>query len=200
MIDIDSLAWDSDINDQRTMLAHAIQQLPTEFQSVNYWYHFSSSMGTKAGIRVHLWFWLDRPCSDDEMKAWLSGYPVDPYPNRSGMFEAGSGVSTVPVPADLAARTAITQAESKQRVSGKTVLVDPADIIRDSDTGLAIDGREQLMFLLSNEVLRETMNAKHIPSEEDVTTALRSRFCDEADISCLSPLELYQYLPVIGWF
>jgi hypothetical protein len=223
MIDIDSLAWDSDINDQRTMLAHAIQQLPTEFQSVNYWYHFSSSMGIKAGIRVHLWFWLDRPCSYDEMKAWLSGYPVDlrlfnpiqihlsanlrfidgavdPYPNRSGMFEAGSGVSTVPVPADLAARTAITQAESKQRVSGKTVLVDPADIIRDSDTGLALDGREQLMFLLSNEVLRETMNAKHIPSEEDVITALRSRFCDEADISCLSPLELYQYLPVIGGF
>ena len=77
MIDIDSLAWDGDINDQQAMLSHAIQQLPAEFQSVDYWYHFSSSMGIKPGIRVHLWFWLDRPCSDDEMKAWLSGCPVD---------------------------------------------------------------------------------------------------------------------------
>ena len=115
MIDIDSLAWDGDINDQRTMLAHAIQQLPSEFQAVDCWYHFSSSMGIKSGINVHLWYWLERRCSDNEMKAWLSGCPVDmrlfnpiqihltanprfingavdPYPNRSGLFEAGNGV------------------------------------------------------------------------------------------------------------
>ena len=209
MIDIDSLAWDGDINDQQAMLSYAIQQLPAEFQSVDCWYHFSSSMGIKAGIRVHLWFWLERPCSDDEMKAWLSGCPVDlrlfnpiqihltanprfidgavdPYPNRSGLFEAGSGVSTVPVPSDLATRTAVTQAASRQRSSGKSGLLDPADIIRDPDTGLAIDGREQLMFLLSNEVMRELVTAKHTPSEEEVTTALWSRFCEEADISIVS--------------
>jgi hypothetical protein len=115
MIDIDSLAWDGDVSDQQAMLSSAIQQLPAEFQSADCWYHFSSSMGIKAGIRVHLWFWLDRSCSDDEMKAWLSGCPVDlrlfnpiqihltanpqfgdgavdPYPNRSGLFEAGAGV------------------------------------------------------------------------------------------------------------
>ena len=133
MIDIDSLEWGGDINDQQAMLAHAIQQLPIEFQSVDCWYHFSSSMGIKPGIRVHLWFWLDRPCSDDEMKAWLSGYPVDlrlfnpiqiqltanprfidgavdPYPNRSGLFSAASGVSTVRVPSDLATRSTTIQA------------------------------------------------------------------------------------------
>ncbi|MDA8689348.1 hypothetical protein N9L87_04895, partial [Rhodobacteraceae bacterium] len=209
MIDIDSLAWDGDINDQQAMLSHAIQQLPAEFQSVDCWYHFSSSMGIKAGIRVHLWFWLERPCSDDEMKAWLSGCPVDlrlfnpiqihltsnprfingavdPYPNRSGLFEAVSGVSTVSVPSDLASRTALVQKESRQRSSGKSGLLDPADIIRDPDTGLAIDGREQLMFLLSNEVMRELVSAKQIPSEEEVTTALWSRFCEEADISIIS--------------
>ena len=187
MIDIDSLAWDGDINNQLAMLAHAIKQLPADFQSVDYWYHFSSSMGIKAGIRVHLWFWLERPCSDDEMKAWLSGCPVDlrlfnptqihltanprfidgavdPYPNRSGLFEAGSGVSTVPVPSDLATRTAVAYAASRQRTSGKSGLLDPADIIRDPDTGLAIDGREQLMFLLSNEVMRNLVTAKQTPS------------------------------------
>ena len=113
MIDIDSLAWDGDLSDQQAMVSYAIQQLPAEFQAADCWYHFSSSMGIKAGINVHLWFWLDRSCSDDEMKAWLSGCPVDlrlfnpiqihltanpqfsdgavdPYPNRSGLFKAGT--------------------------------------------------------------------------------------------------------------
>ena len=221
MIDIDSLAWDGDINDQRTMLAHAIQQLPAEFQSVDCWYHFSSSMGIKAGIRVHLWFWLERPCSDDEMKAWLSGCPVDlrlfnpiqihltanprfidgavdPYPSRSGLFEAGKGLSAGSVPSDLATRTAVAYAASRQRTSGKTGLLDPADIIRDPDTGLAIDGREQLMFLLSNEVMRELVTAKHTPSEEEVTTALWSRFCEEADISIVSERGAWIVVPRRG--
>ena len=209
MIDIDSLDWDGDNKDQQAILAHAIKQLPAEFQSADCYYHFSSSMGIKPGIRVHLWFWLDRPCSDDEMKAWLSSCPVDlrlfnpiqihltanprfvdgatdPYPKRSGLFEAGGGLSTVPVPSDLATRTAVTQAASRQRSTGKKGLLDNADIIRDPDTGLAIDGREQLMFLLSNEVMRELVTATHTPSEEEVTNALWIRFCEEADISTIS--------------
>jgi hypothetical protein len=209
MIDIDSLEWGGDINDQQAMLAHAIQQLPIEFQSVDCWYHFSSSMGIKPGIRVHLWFWLDRPCSDYEIKAWLSGYPVDlrlfnpiqihltanprfvdgatdPFPNRSGLFSAGNGISTVPVPSDLKTRADTIQAASRQRFSGKTGLLDPADIIRDPDTGLAIDGREQLMFLLSNQVMQHLVTAEHTPGEEEVTSALWDRFCEEADIRVVS--------------
>jgi putative DNA primase/helicase len=141
MIDIDSIAWDGDLSDQQAMLSYAIQQLPPEFQSADCWYHFSSSMGIKAGINAHLWFWLDRPCSDNEMKAWISGCPVDmrmfnpiqihltanpqfsdgavdPYPNRSGLFEAGTGISTVTVPSDLAFRSAVASKSSKQRASG----------------------------------------------------------------------------------
>ena len=166
-------------------------------------------MGIKVGIRVHLWFWLDRLCSDDEMKAWLSGCPVDlrlfnpiqihltanpqfsdgavdPYPSRSGLFEAGVGISTVTVPADLAFRSAVASKSSKQRTSGKSGLLDPADIIRDPDTGLAIDGREQLMFLLSNQVMQQLVTAEYTPSEEEVTDALWNRFCEEADISVVS--------------
>ena len=48
MIDIDSLEWDGDINDQQAMLSYAIQQLRADFQSVDCWYHFSSSMGIDA--------------------------------------------------------------------------------------------------------------------------------------------------------
>ena len=90
---------------------------------------------------------------------------VDPYPNRSDLLEAGSGVSTVPVPSDLTTRTAVANAASRQRTSSKSRLLNFTDIIRDPDTGLAIDGSEQLMFLLSNEVMRELVIAKHTPSE-----------------------------------
>ena len=143
------------------------------------------------------------------MKAWLSGCPVDmrmfnpiqihltanpqfrdgavdPYPNRSGLFEAGTGVSTVTVPSDLAFRSAVASKSSKQRTRGTSGLLDPADIIRDPDTDLAIDGREQLMFLLSNQVMQELVTAEHTPSEEEVTAALWNRFCEEADISVVS--------------
>ena len=136
MIDIDSFAWEGDLSDQQEMVSHAIQQLPAEFQATDCWYHLSSSMGIKDGINVHLWFWLERSCSDNELKTWLYGYPaddrmfnpiqihltanpqfsdgaVDPYPNRSGLFEAGTGISTVTVPSDLAFRSAAASTSSK---------------------------------------------------------------------------------------
>ena len=166
-------------------------------------------MGIKRWIRGYFWFWPDRPCSDNKMKAWLFGCLIDPhlfnpiqvhltanprfkdcatvpYPNWFFLFEGSSGVSRVSVPAYLAARTALTQAASRERSSGKTGLLDPADIIRDPDTGLAVDGREQLMFLLSNEVMRELATAKNTPSEEEVKTVLWSRFCEQTYISIIS--------------
>ena len=42
------------------------------------------------------------------------------------------------------------------------------------------------MFLLSNQVMQELVTAEHSPSEEQVTAALWSRFCEEADISVVS--------------
>ena len=41
MIDIDGIAWNGDLSDQQAMLSYATQQLPVEFQSVDFWYHFS---------------------------------------------------------------------------------------------------------------------------------------------------------------
>ena len=209
MIDIDSLPWDGDINDHRAMLVYATSQLPTEFQKADCGYHFSSSMGIKSGIRVHLWYWLDRPCSDDEMKAWLSGCPVDmrmfnpiqihltanpsfengasdPYPNRSGMFEAGHGVISVPVPDDLQGRSASLAVMTKPRHHSQSGSLDPVEVVRDPETGLAIDGREQLMFQLSNEVMQTLVTEKYIPNEDKVTNALWNKFSEEADISVVS--------------
>ncbi len=209
MIDIDSLAWNGDMQDHQAMLVFAISQLPPEFQKTDCWFQFSSSMAIKEGIRLHLWYWLERPCSDDEMKAWLSGCPVDmrlfnpiqihltanpcfiedavdPYPNRSGLFETGKRIPTVSIPSDLDKRTAFNQAKAKQRFRNKSGLLDSAEIIRNSDTNLAIDGREQLMFLLSNEVMKELVTANYSPSEDEVTKALWGRFSEEADLNIVN--------------
>ena len=209
MIDIDGLAWNGDLSDQQAMLSYATSQLSAEFHPADCWYHSSSSMGIKAGINVHQWFWLDRPCSDNELKVWLSGCPVDmrmfspiqihltanprfidvaidPNPDRSGLFEAGSGISTVTVPSDLAFRSSVASTSSKHRTSGKSGLLNPSEIERDPDTGLAIDGREQLMSLLSNKVMRDLVTANYTPTEEEVTTALWSCFCEEAVVSIIS--------------
>ena len=167
-------------------------------------------MGIKHGkIRIHLWFWLSRKVTDIEMQAWLgtsevdlslfqpvqmhyiakpmfNGGAIDPLPKRSGLFEAGAGIDTVTVPSDLAFRSAVASTSSKQRTRGKSGLLYPADTSYDPNTGLAIDGREQLMFLLSIKVMQELVTAEYNPSEEEVTAALWSRFCEEADISVVS--------------
>ena len=52
MIDNDSLPWDGDFHDHKAMLEYASCQLLAEFQQADCWYHFSSSMGIKAGMRI----------------------------------------------------------------------------------------------------------------------------------------------------
>ena len=214
LIDIDDLLIPKGLEDFKShlpeLVENSIQQLPPEFQNVDCWYQFSSSMGIKHGkIRIHLWFWLSRKVTDFEMKAWLgtsevdlnlfqpvqmhyiakpifNGGAIDPLPKRSGLFEAGAGIDTVTVPSDLAFRSAVASTSSKQRTRGKSGLLYPAATSYDPDTGLAIDGREQLMFLLSNQVMQELVTEKHTPSEEEVTAALWDRFCEEADICIVS--------------
>lgn len=97
----------------------AISTLPREFHSVSAWWQMTSSAGIKPGIRIRLWFWLDRPLTDDEAKRWLADAPVDqslyspvqvhyvaapifdpaeldPVPVRSGWFWSNSNVVSVP--------------------------------------------------------------------------------------------------------
>ena len=209
MIDIDSLDWDGVTQDHQGMVSHAVSQLPKDFQGIDCWYHFSSSMGIKSGIRVHLWYWLERPCSDDEMKAWLAGCPVDmrmydpvqihltanprflngavdPYPIRSGLFDGGSGKKVVPVPDDLASRAVTKRKLSTPRTRSTTGMLDPDAVIRDPATGKAIDGREQLMFLLSNEVMTGLVTGTNTPTEDEVTEALWEKFSEEADLTVVS--------------
>ena len=166
-------------------------------------------MGIKDGIRVHLWYWLDRPCSDEEMKVWLSGTAadlrmfsptqihltanprfmegaVDPVAKRSGVLAFGDHKQTVLVPDDLADRTISKTQTSRYRKSGGSGALDTNGIIRDEQTGLVIDGREALMFLLSNQVMRDLVTVQNHPTEDEVTAELCKRFVNEADVSVVS--------------
>ena len=166
-------------------------------------------MGIKPGIRVHLWFWLERACSDFEMKTLFRGYPVDlaifnpvqihltaspnfidgavdPISKRSGLFDAGKGLDTVQVPIDLKTRAIQTQKMIQPRSRTRTGSLDPQGIVRDPKTGLAVDGREQLLFLLSNEVACSLASSNHTPNEAELTSAIWQRFCEEADLNVIS--------------
>lgn len=124
MLDIDGVDARSGLTlselSNEQLVAEAVTHVPDEFQSAKCWYHLSSSMGIKPGIRVHLWYWLDRYVSDQEKRAWLSGCPVDlalfnpvqlhltanpeflggenPYSERFGLFEPDGASDAVAVP------------------------------------------------------------------------------------------------------
>ncbi len=48
----------------------AISRLPFELRTAGCWWQLSSSAGFKPGLRVHLWFWLDRPVGEGELTRW----------------------------------------------------------------------------------------------------------------------------------
>ena len=55
----------------------AVITLPLEFHDTSGHWQMTSGAGIKQGIRLRLWYWLDRPVSDDEAKRWLERAPID---------------------------------------------------------------------------------------------------------------------------
>jgi hypothetical protein len=126
MIDIDDCPGDS--------VTEAIALLPDYFRDVACWYQYSASAGIKPGVKVHLWYWLDRPVCCFSLRQWaksLSGIvdaslynpvqvhytarPVfknaeDPLPNRSGMIPGRPVLSLPATVVDLAAWRAMQPA------------------------------------------------------------------------------------------
>ena len=206
MLDIDDLDCPADKTDPNTKIAYAIEQLPKEFLQTNFYYHFSSSMGIKPGIRVHLWFWLDRPCSDEEMKAWLADAPVDlclfnpvqlhltanplfidgavdPLPERSGLYTVEGWTDSVSPPVDLAERVLWQRRLHRTRKAAADGTYFAQDIIFDDETGRVVDGREQLMFTISNQCVQECLQQKLEVTEESLAAAIWKRFTEMADLS-----------------
>jgi hypothetical protein len=79
MVEADSLPCPPGVDPKDPELAGGAVRmvLPPEFRSARCVVQLSSGAGIKPGLRVHLWFWLDRPISDAEAKRWLRGAPVD---------------------------------------------------------------------------------------------------------------------------
>ena len=206
MIDADDIPMPeglspSDSNAEK-LVAEVVNHLPEAFKTVDCWYQFSGSMGIKEGIRVHLWFWLSRKLGDQEKHAWLSSCPVDPriynsnhihytagpsfeisssdpFPRRSGRYQAGHGVSVVTVPENL---PKVAGEFRRQRVGGLKARAG-SETVFDPETGLAIDGREQLLFELSISAMFDLCVGDKVPTVDEITDRLWSLFQEKADLT-----------------
>jgi hypothetical protein len=96
-LDFDSIAAPDDL-DRRDLIACAKvaeQILPKEFHGRRAVIHATSSHMVKPGIRVRLWYWLDRPTFGYELKRWLGKRvsdhsvlnPVEPIYCAAPLFE-----------------------------------------------------------------------------------------------------------------
>ena len=189
------------------LIQHVIQLLPDAFNVSDCWYQFSSSMGIKAGkIRVHLWYWLSKPVSNLNMRAWLSESPVDlslfrtlqphytanpifldgavdPWPNRSGMFNSGNDVIAVQVPDSFQLQILNPKTSTVRRQVNKMDTIDAQEIVRDNTSGLIVDGREQFLYECSTFAIRKALqSSKDKPSANEVADLTWSQFINEANI------------------
>jgi hypothetical protein len=83
MIDIDSMDCPNHIHfpsDPQAGAEYARGKLPRAFHDVRCIWQASGSAGFKPGIRVHLWFWFDRPVSDAELRSLEWGVRIDLAP------------------------------------------------------------------------------------------------------------------------
>ena len=216
MIDIDDLELPTEYADidasKSDILAYSTAKLPEAFRGVDCHYQFSASMGVKKDkVLVHLWYWLNRRVSDAEMKAWMgqSDVPVDmslfrpvqphftanpifqngvinPLPNRSGVYDAHNDQDTVTVPENLNEFLTVQTRSQNPRHTRSDGYLEAQEIIRDQATGLAIDGREKLLYWLSLTVMNEWVKqakGKEKPSLDAITNQLWERFSAEADLS-----------------
>jgi len=189
LIDIDDLPLPEHLSDYQAnkteIVDFAVSHLPKQFHNVQCWYQFSSSMGIKKDkVRLHLWYWLSRPCSDVEMKGWLQDSPVDlalfnpvqphftanpifldgaidPFPDRSGMYKP-SDIMEVAVPV-LIPSVVASKIKSTTNNFGQ---LDGQEILRDEDSGLIMDGRERFMLTCSNQAMRQLVKESGVKKAE----------------------------------
>lgn len=86
-IDLDGIELPPDLDwrvEPEAAVLYAISTLLPPFQGVACVWQFTASHGIKPGLRLRLWFWLDRPTRRDEIKIWLCEQaPVLGVPRKS---------------------------------------------------------------------------------------------------------------------
>ncbi len=137
-----------------------LRRLPPAFRDVSCGWQVSASAGFKPGWRLRSWYWLDHPCTGEELKIWLKPAidrnlvdPVtlveaqphylavtviggaDPCPKRFGVLRLAKDAVPVPDIAGIVRREQEAERRERQRVA-KTVRHDYAKSFSD-DTATA---------------------------------------------------------------
>ena len=144
LVDVDKVSLPPGLSlreDIDAVREHVIGLLPAEFHRASHHWQLSSSAGITdpSGVSLHLWFWLDRPVSDAQLKAWSADWnaragiklidpalfndvqphytaaPVfdgvdDPFPVRSGLVRKKEDEVALKLPAPKAATRSHTRA------------------------------------------------------------------------------------------
>lgn len=81
MVDIDGLAFTGDPTARGRFgfpagVWRAFEELPPELRGAGFIVQWSASAILKPGIRVHLWFWGDRPVCSESLRAWAEASHV----------------------------------------------------------------------------------------------------------------------------
>ena len=74
-LDVDSVPCPAGIDpiwEPDAVVEHVVELLPEEFHGVSVFWAFTSGHGLKPGIRIRLFYWLDRAVADDDLKIWLA--------------------------------------------------------------------------------------------------------------------------------
>jgi hypothetical protein len=208
-IDIDDLPLPSKfdpLTDHLEDIAiYTASHLPKEFEGIDFYFQFSSSMGIKSGIRIHLWYWLAKTwLSDAKTKIDFSLYqavqvhytaaPIfeipeqNPLQQRSSIVQFGNEFIEVPVPEGL--NELVVVENRKRRTRTRTVnslgQIEHHRIVRDENDKV-VNGREQFLFDKSVEAVRILTENDSKPHEfnnlEELAALTWKLFCNEADNS-----------------
>jgi hypothetical protein len=177
-------------------LEHVIRLLPREFHGVSFIVQWSNSAGLKPGvIKVHLWFWLEKPLGSAELRAWANRLPllsdgrplidsavfrtVQPHYTARPIFDGLADPVPVrtlhvklekdSVALDIAPSPAITMPDHS------ALTRQPATVARIG--GKIINGREEHLRQLRYGILRDERPS----SLSEYRTLVWERFCDECE-------------------
>jgi hypothetical protein len=78
-LDVDGIARPANVpaSDLVACAGIAVAALPPEFHDARCLVQATASHGFKPGLRLRLWYWLDRPVGTSELKRWLAEAPID---------------------------------------------------------------------------------------------------------------------------
>lgn len=172
MIDIDKLALPAALNLSKTTLPrvirHVVARLPDEFHNATFHCQLSSSAGISDPTKVsmHLWFWLDRPIPDQDLKRWgtavnaASGIKLidtalfndvqahytaaplfkgmdNPFPERSWLVRKGRDEVALVLPSSVPKPSDTGKSRPAKSVAGKTRTT--KSVLTSSSAGLGFD-------------------------------------------------------------